>query len=248
MGTFFSWILFFSFWSISVFNGQHYPSKLDIPNTASTMRALVEKPKTDKTNPHNTKIRPPPPKRRKNIELRSREYLTPREVDELTKAAGSVGRHRHRDKSLVLVGYRHALRITELVSLRWDQIDFINKVIHVNRIKRGTPSLHPLHDIVINALRVIQGDATDCPYIFINNRGSMLSASTARKIIVRAGVVAGFPFSIHPHMLRHACGFYLANKGFDTRSIQHYMGHRNIQHTVRYTELTSERFKGFWED
>ena len=212
------------------------------------MRTLVENSKTTNNVPHSTNRRPHPPRRRKNIELRSREYLTPLEVAELTKAAGSVGRHRHRDKSLVLVGYRHALRITELVSLRWDQIDFINKVLHVNRIKRGTPSLHPLQDVVINALYIIQREANDCPYVFLNNRGLKLSASTARKVIVRAGVVAGFPFSIHPHMLRHACGFYLANKGFDTRAIQHYMGHRNIQHTVRYTELTSERFKGFWAD
>ena len=116
------------------------------------MRALVEKSKTGNTFPHDTNNPPPPPRRRKNIELHSREYLTPLEVAELTKAAGSVGRHRHRDKALVLVGYRHALRISELVSLRWDQIDLINKVLHVNRIKRGTPSLHPLQDVVINAL------------------------------------------------------------------------------------------------
>ena len=212
------------------------------------MLSTVEKSKTDNNLPHNTNSCTPPPRRRKNIELRSREYLTPGEVAELIKGAESIGRHRHRDKSLILVGYRHALRITELVSLRWDQIDFINKVLHVNRIKRGTPSLHPLQDTVINALRMIQREENDCPYVFVNNIGLKLSASTARKVIVRAGVVAGFPFSIHPHMLRHACGFYLANKGFDTRAIQHYMGHRNIQHTVRYTELTPERFKGFWSD
>ena len=212
------------------------------------MRALVQNSKTINNHPHKTNSRPPPPRRRRNIELRSREYLTPKEVAELTKAAGSVGRNRHRDKSLILVGYRHALRVSELVSLRWDQIDLANKVIHVNRIKRGTPSLHPLQDNVIKALHTIQREPTTSSYVFVNNRGLQLSASTVRKITARAGVIAGFAFSVHPHMLRHACGFYLANKGFDTRAIQHYMGHRNIQHTVRYTELTTERFKGFWAD
>lgn len=208
---------------------------------------MPESKKTSNLSNH-TNNHKPPPRRRKNIELRSREYLTPKEVAELINAAGSVGRNRHRDKSLILVGYRHALRVSELVSIRWDQIDLANKVIHVNRIKRGTPSLHPLQDSVIRALHTIQRGTATSSYVFVNNKGLQLSASTVRKITARAGVIAGFAFSIHPHMLRHACGFYLANKGFDTRAIQHYMGHRNIQHTVRYTELTTERFKGFWAD
>lgn len=199
---------------------------------------------------HNNRTNTPrlPPRRRRNIDLRSREYLTPDEVSDLIKAAASIGRYRLRDKSLILVSYRHALRVSELVALRWDQVDFTNKLLHVNRIKRGTPSLHPLQDEVIEALRAISEEQPSNPYIFISNRGSHLSASTVRKIIARAGMIAGIPFRVHPHMLRHACGFYLANKGFDTRAIQHYMGHRNIQHTVRYTELTSERFKDFWKD
>ena len=85
-------------------------------------------------------------------------------------------------------------------------------------------------------------------YVFVSERSSPISDRTIRHIVLRAGQEAGLPFPIHPHMPRHACGFYLANKGVDTRSIQHYLGHRNIQHTVRYTELAPHRFDGFWDD
>ncbi len=69
-----------------------------------------------------------------------------------------------------------------------------------------------------------------------------------RKLLTRAGEKAELSFPVHPHMLRHACGFKLANDGQDTRAIQHYLGHKNIQHTVRYTELSAGRFNDFWSD
>lgn len=194
------------------------------------------------------KSRTLPPKRKKNIELRSREYLTPDEVTRIITAAGSVGKFPHRDRILILICYRHALRVSELVSLRWDQIDPVNKTLHVNRAKRGVPSLHPLQEDVIRGLDVLKRTSLGDPYIFVTYKRRPMTAGTVRKIVARAGTLAGIPFSIHPHMLRHACGFYLANKGFDTRAIQSYMGHRSIQHTVRYTELTTERFKDFWTD
>jgi len=203
----------------------------------------------DNANSSNPfKSRTLPPKRKKNIELRSREYLTPDEVTRIITAAGSVGKFPHRDKILILICYRHALRVSELVSLRWDQIDPVNKTLHVNRAKRGVPSLHPLQEDVIRGLDVLKRSSLGDPYIFVTYKRRPMTAGTVRKIVARAGTLAGISFSIHPHMLRHACGFYLANKGFDTRAIQSYMGHRSIQHTVRYTELTTERFKDFWTD
>lgn len=75
-----------------------------------------------------------------------------------------------------------------------------------------------------------------------------MTDSTFRKLLQRAGEEAKLSFPIHPHMLRHSTGFKLANEGRDTRSIQHYLGHKNIQHTVRYTEISPERFKNFWSD
>jgi type 1 fimbriae regulatory protein FimB/type 1 fimbriae regulatory protein FimE len=91
-------------------------------------------------------------------------------------------------------------------------------------------------------------DYPDTPYVFVTERGGPLTDSTFRKLVARAGEKAGIDFPVHPHMLRHGCGFKLANDGQDTRAIQHYLGHKNIQHTVRYTELASDRFNGFWKD
>ena len=189
-----------------------------------------------------------PPRKQRNAERRSREYLTAAEVEKLMTAAGSVGRHGHRDETIILIGYRHGLRVSEICSLRWDQVDLAQGLLHVKRLKNGTPSSHPLHGPELRALRKIQRDYPNSPYVFATERKGPLTASTVRKMIARAGVGAGLEFPIHPHMLRHAAGYKLANDGQDTRAIQHYLGHRNITHTVRYTDLSPERFKNFWQD
>ncbi len=189
-----------------------------------------------------------PPRRQTNASVRSREFLTPDEIEAVMKAAGSVGRHRHRDRTMILVAYRHGLRASELVALRWDQVDLKAGHLHVHRVKSGTPSTHPLRGTEIRALRRLQREYPNTPYLFVTERGGPLTASTLRKIVARAGTLAGLAFPIHPHMLRHATGYYLANQGHDTRAIQHYLGHKNIAHTVRYTELAADRFKEFWQD
>jgi type 1 fimbriae regulatory protein FimB/type 1 fimbriae regulatory protein FimE len=188
------------------------------------------------------------PRKPQNKDVRSREYLTEAEVDKLMAAAKGVGRHGHRDATLILIGYRHALRVSELVSLRWDQIDLGKGLIHINRSKNGTPSTHPVRGPEIRALRRLERDYPDTPYVFVTERQGPMTASTVRKMMARAGERAKIKFPVHPHMLRHGCGYKLANDGQDTRAIQHYMGHKNIQHTVRYTELASDRFNGFFKD
>ena len=187
------------------------------------------------------------PTKPRNKDVRTREFLTPSEVQALTKAAGDIGRHCHRDKTLILIAYRHGLRVSELVSLRWEQIDLGKGLLHVVRRKNGTDSTHPIRGPEIRALRKLQREYCG-PYVFVTERGGPLTTSTVRKLIKRASVKAGLPFDVHPHMLRHATGYKLANDGHDTRSIQQYLGHTNIQHTVRYTELASERFNNFWKD
>jgi len=188
------------------------------------------------------------PRRSKNADRRSREYLKPDEVDALMRAAASLGRHSHRDQTLILLAYRHGLRVSELVSLRWDLIDLKAGHIHVNRAKSGTPSVHPLRGPELRALRRLKRKYPNSPYVFVTERSGPLTTSTVRKLIARAGAEAKIPFPIHPHMLRHSTGYKLANDGHDTRAIQHYLGHRNIQHTVRYTELSPQRFNKFWQD
>ena len=200
-----------------------------------------------RTTPTTENGKVAPPRRVSNKTLRSREHLTPAEVEKLMTAAGRLGRHGHRDATLILIAYRHALRVGELVSLRWDQVDFTQGLLHVARLKNGSPSTHPLRGPEIRALRRLKREG-EGNYVFTTERGGPLTTSTVRKLVARAGEAAGIGFPVHPHMLRHAAGFKLANDGHDTRAIQHYLGHRNIQHTVRYTEMAPDRFKGFWQD
>jgi type 1 fimbriae regulatory protein FimB/type 1 fimbriae regulatory protein FimE len=188
------------------------------------------------------------PLRRPNAELRSREYLTDAEVGRLLKAA-SGNRNSHRDATMVLVAYRHGLRAAEIVTLKWDAVDFSHGRLHVNRIKRGTPSVHPLSGRELRALRQLRREQQPpSPFVFTSERGAPFTTAGFAKMIERLGVAAGFSFGVHPHMLRHACGYKLANDGHDTRSLQAYLGHRNITHTVRYAELAPTRFKDFWLD
>ncbi len=189
-----------------------------------------------------------PPPRRKNSEVRSREHLTFDEVDKLILAARSLGRHGHRDATLILLAYRHGLRVSELVALRWDMVDLKQGLLHVNRLKNGVASTHPIRGPELRALRKLQRDYPDTPYLFVTERKGPMTTSAVRKIIARAGNTAEIGFPVHPHMLRHSTGYKLANDGHDTRAIQHYLGHKNIQHTVRYTELSANRFKDFWTD
>jgi type 1 fimbriae regulatory protein FimE len=149
---------------------------------------------------------------------------------------------------LIALMYRHGLRVSEAVALRWDQVDLKAGLLHVNRLKNGAPSTHPLRGPELRQLRELRRDYPEGPYLFVSERGGPMMASNVHKLVARAGVAAKLPFPVHPHMLRHACGFKLANDGQDTRALQHYLGHRNIQHTVRYTELAPDRFKNFWRD
>jgi type 1 fimbriae regulatory protein FimB/type 1 fimbriae regulatory protein FimE len=193
-------------------------------------------------------LRRRPPKRRPNSETRAREYLTDGEVQKLMKVAGD-NRNGHRDATMVLLAYRHGLRPVELVTLRWDAIDFAHGQIHVSRAKNGAPSVHPLSGVELRALRRLKRDQEPpSPFVFTSQRGAPFSTAGWRKMMARLGVAAKLGFKAHPHMLRHACGFQLANRGTDTRTLQAYLGHRNIQHTVRYTELSPTRFKNLWRD
>ena len=197
--------------------------------------------------PVNGTVRRPPPRRQTNRTLRPREYLTATEVEQLIAAARSRGRHGARDAAMILVAYRHGLRVSELVGLRWDQVDWHPGLLHVRRVKQGNASVHPLRGRELRALRALQRDRT-ASHVFTSERGAPMSAAGFRKMLSRTGEVAGLGLAVHPHMLRHACGYHLANAGHDTRAIQHYLGHRNITHTVRYTELNPDRFSAFWND
>lgn len=158
------------------------------------------------------------------------------------------GYHAHRDTTLLLLIYRHGLRVSEVAALRWEQIDFSQGTIYVKRVKHGTPSTQPIYGDEMRALRKLQRDYPLSPYVFQSSRRGPLAKDTVGGIVERAGELAGLPFPVHAHMLRHSTGYYLANRGIDTRTIQAYLGHNNIQHTVRYTDLAPERFHGLWDE
>ena len=169
------------------------------------------------------------PLRPANAELRQREYLTGAEVEKLIQAAKN-GRYGHRDATLIMIAFRHGLRASEICDLEWSQVEFGQSAsLHVRRAKNGKPSVHPLRGDGIRALRELRRQFPDSAFVFATERG-------------------GLDFLVHAHMLRHGCGYALANAGHDTRAIQDWLGHRSIQHTVRYTELAPTRFKDFWRD
>ena len=198
-----------------------------------------------------------PPIKKKSTELRKRKYLTEEEIGKVRKAAKQKSKHKHRNDTLILMMFRHGLRVSEAVDLQWEQINFKHKQLHVVRRKNGKPATHPLDEITLRALGQLKKDQLekykskkDYPetsYLFVTDEGKRIAVRTAHHIVAQAGKRADLPFTISPHMLRHSTGFYLANEGADTRIIQDYMGHANIQNTVIYTELNANRFKDLWE-
>jgi type 1 fimbriae regulatory protein FimB/type 1 fimbriae regulatory protein FimE len=186
------------------------------------------------------------PTRPSNGELRTREYLTQAEVTKLI-AATKHSRYPQRDATLILVVYRHGLRAAEACDLEWSQVDFNTATLHVRRVKNGKPATHPIKGDELRALRQLRREQ-DPPssFVFCSERGTPFTTDALNRQVKRTGQKANLGFPVHVHMLRHSCGYALANAGHDTRAIQDWLGHRSIQHTVRYTELTPTRFKDFW--
>jgi type 1 fimbriae regulatory protein FimB len=178
-----------------------------------------------------------------------RKHLTSAEVDKLIAAVKGT-RHAARDRCLLLLMFRHGLRVSEACGLHLSQVDTESRLLHVKRLKDGLSTTHPLRGDELRAIKAWLADRArmkpDTDAFFISERRSPLSRKTAWLMIRDYGRLAGLPVEAHPHMLRHACGFALADQGADTRLIQDYLGHRNIQHTVRYTATNPARFERLW--
>jgi type 1 fimbriae regulatory protein FimB len=181
--------------------------------------------------------------------MSERKHLTRLEVEKLLAASkGSV--YADRDHCLLLLMFRHGLRVSEACGLQLSQVDTESHVLHVKRLKDGLSTTHPLKGDELRAIkawlkeRARMKPETDA--FFLSRRHGPLSRKTAWKMIRHYGELAGLPVDAHPHMLRHACGFALADQGADTRLIQDYLGHRNIQHTVMYTATNPARFERLW--
>jgi integrase len=186
------------------------------------------------------------PTRRPNSEYRKREHLTPAEVAKLIEAA-KRNRHGQRDATMILVAYRHGFRASEVCDLDWSAIDFARAEMHVNRRKSGKPSTHPIRGDELRDLRKLRRESKGS-FVFMSERGGPFTTDSFNWLVKRAGQRAELPFQCHAHMLRHSAGYKLAGDGHDTRSIQDYLGHKDIRHTVRYTELSPRPFRDFWRD
>ena len=178
---------------------------------------------------------------------REREYLTPGEVDRLVKTARSRGRYGQRDGLAILMAFRHGLRVSELCGLRWSMIDFGSQRLTVHRIKGSNGATHPIAGDELRELRKLaRSQEAGTRFVFVSERGAPVSVAWFQRMLSRVGAECGLPL-VHPHMLRHATGFALADKGREVREIQDYLGHRNIQNTVGYTRLAPSRFDGIWD-
>ena len=202
------------------------------------------------------------PKKRQRALEGERKHLTLLEVDRLLAATKDNPRTGLRDRCLILLMFRHGLRVTEACAMRMDQVDLESRILQVQRLKGGLSTTQPLRTEEIRLLKGWMaererwlrqwrksggtGAALDRQALFLSARGTALSRKTFWALLRRYGELAGLSLPPHPHMLRHACGFALADQGADTRLIQDYLGHRNIQHTVRYTATNPVRFEKLW--
>lgn len=181
-----------------------------------------------------------------------RRYLTSEEVNALLEVS-RLGRHGKRNHCLIFMGFRHGFRISELLSLHIHDVDLETRQLYARRLKNGFSTIHPFdeHEAVIIrqwlVARQSYSTAANSTFLFISERNSSLSRKQAWSVIKESGIAAGLAIAAHPHMLRHACGYILANNGADTRLIQDYLGHKNIRHTVHYTKGNSERFSALFK-
>lgn len=170
-------------------------------------------------------------------------YLTAQEVSALL-AVAKIGRYPDRDRALILLTYRHGLRASEAVSVTWAQIDLKAARFHVNRLKGSDDSVQVLEADEVKLLTALKKKQPDNAFVFVSERGAPMTADNFLKLVKRLGKKANLSIDAHPHMLRHGAGHAMAEKGTSTRVMQQFLGHRNIQHTVRYTKLTNKAFVG----
>ena len=184
------------------------------------------------------------------VDDRPKNFLTEAELEGLLKAARK-GRHRVRNYAMLLLAFRHGLRVSELINLRMADLDLNTGRLFVRRLKGSLSTSHPLEGDEIRALRAwlrqrINAPCCNSPLVFVSERGPM-TRQAFNYICAKIGKRAKLGINVHPHILRHSCGFALANKGCDTRLVQDYLGHRNITHTQIYTRTAAVRFEGLWD-
>ncbi len=185
----------------------------------------------------------------KTIDNDAKNFLTESEMNKFLTAARK-GRHGVRDHCLMLTAFRHGLRVSELVDIRLKDLDIDTSRIYVRRLKGSLSTHQPIEGDELRTIRAWLRIREDYPnagsnYLFLSERG-MMTRQAINYLVKQIAKKAKFDFKVTPHSIRHSTGYYLANKGYDTRLIQDYLGHKNITHTVRYTRTAASRFDGLW--
>ncbi|WP_114194190.1 tyrosine-type DNA invertase [Edaphovirga cremea] len=183
--------------------------------------------------------------------MKQRKHLMQNEVKIILDAAlKSV--NPERDYCLIYMSFLHGCRVSEISQMQISDINIAGSCLYLRRLKNGLSTMHPMIKSEIVALQrwlkiraSFKGAETD--WLFLSKKGNHLSRQRIYALLRYYGELAGLTVKAHPHMLRHACGYALADKGVDTRLIQDYLGHRNIAHTVRYTASNSYRFRTIWQ-
>ena len=178
--------------------------------------------------------------------IAQRKYLTATEIEQLLVAA-MRGRYPDRDRLIILLSYRHGLRVSELIALQWSSVDFEKGRIYIHRMKRGRHGTHTLSQDEKSSLEALKKSHDGSGFIFTSERGGQMHRQNVNRIISEIAKNTDIAINCTPHVLRHSCGYALADKRVDTRRIQQYLGHKSILSTVVYTDLAGRALDNIWE-
>jgi type 1 fimbriae regulatory protein FimB len=179
---------------------------------------------------------------------RLRDYLT--EAEFLVLLQGTRhSRYHWRNAAMLMLTFYHGLRVSELCNLRRQDVDLHHGRIWIARLKGSLSTEQPLLTEELRSLKryLQQRSDSQLPWLFLTERGDQFTRFSINYLVSSSGERGGLAFHVHPHMLRHGCGYALANRGYDLRLIQDYLGHRDPTHTTRYTRTAAHRFAGLWE-